>query len=80
MFLSLNVGRWALSARHGGARQGRKRVGRLHFLREQTETHLEQASRANLSCCAIGDFRPALSANPVGGLHLMSWASALPPN
>jgi hypothetical protein len=45
------------------------------FIGDQTKTHLQETSRANLSCCAIGDFRPAFSANAVDGLHLMDWPS-----
>ena len=46
------------------------------FVREQTKTGLEQASRAGSLPCVSRNFRPALSANGGGSLHLMGRPSA----
>ena len=67
-----------LSAGLGYRPLGRRAVdARLqHFVREQTKTGLEQASRANSLPRVSRNFRPAFSANGGGSLHLMDWPSA----
>src|SRR4029453_9403073 len=47
------------------------------FIREQTETNLQQASRAESLPYVSRKFRPALSANSGGSLHLMDRPSVL---